>query len=155
MDCNSHVTLTCQNDLGLAADQHAVAVLGGAVVLAHVRVAPLFALLEAPDDQRAVLQHLDLRAGGQRRPVFTPRDRDWLLPLHPTVQHERAIPHRDDITRFKQEGQLRGQAAPWVEEKVIRGTTHMRPVHGHVWSNKPQSMSMNTFMFIDRRMKPR
>lgn len=51
-------------DFGLAADQHAIAILGGAVVLAHICITPLSAFLEALDEQCAICQDPNPRAGG-------------------------------------------------------------------------------------------
>lgn len=57
-------TLTCQKDFGLAADQHAIAILGSTVILANIAIIPFSALLEALDEQRAICQHLNPWAGG-------------------------------------------------------------------------------------------
>lgn len=64
MWCKEIETLTCQKDFGLAADQHAIAILGGTVVLANITITPFFAFLEALDEQRAICQHLNPWAGG-------------------------------------------------------------------------------------------
>lgn len=57
-------TLTCQQDFGLAADQHAIAILGGTVVLANIPVTALSAFLEALDEKGAICQHPNSRARG-------------------------------------------------------------------------------------------
>lgn len=57
-------TLTCQQDFGLAADQHAIAILGGTVVLANIPVTALSAFLETLDEKGAICQHPNSRARG-------------------------------------------------------------------------------------------
>ena len=104
-------TLTGQLDPGLAADQHAVAVPGRAVVLAHVPVAPLPSLLEALDEQRSVGQDLNPLAGFYRGPVPPPRDHDGALALDLAVQQEHLVSDRVDVAGLPQEGELRGAAS--------------------------------------------
>lgn len=78
-------TLTCQKNFGLAADQQAIAILGSTVVLANIAVAPLFAFLKALDQQCAICQDPNPRAGGYGHPIFAPRDHDWFVTLDLTV----------------------------------------------------------------------
>lgn len=116
--------LTRQQDFGLAADQQAVAVLGGAVVLAHVAFAPLFAFLEAEDEQRAVGEHLYPGAGGHGHAVLTPGDHDGLVALDPAVQHQGTLTNCNHIAGLQEEGELRRQAATWrreEQEEQVRG----------------------------------
>lgn len=56
-------TLTCQKDFGLAADQHAIAILGSTVVLANITISPFSAFLEALDEEGAICQHPNPWAG--------------------------------------------------------------------------------------------
>lgn len=83
--CLQGPVLTRQQDFGLAADQQAVAVLGGAVVLAHVALAALLAFLEAVDEQRAVGQHLDPGVSRHGHAVPAPGHHDGLVALDPAV----------------------------------------------------------------------
>lgn len=100
------VSLTRQEDASLAADQHPIMVLGGAAVLAGVRLVAVSPFGDAPDEQRPVPEQ---RGSGTRLhgdAVPPPGDGDGPLPLHLTVQHQGAVPHRDDVTGLLEEGQL-------------------------------------------------
>lgn len=102
----SLVSLTCQEDAGFAADQHPIMVLCGAAVLAGVRLVAVSSFGDVPDEQRSVTEQRrsDTRLYGDAVPP--PGDGDGPLPLHLTVQHQGAVPHRDDITGLFEEGQL-------------------------------------------------
>lgn len=104
--CLGRRQLTCELDAGLAAHQHAVAVLRCALVLSGVRLVALSSLGEISDEQRAIDEHCCSGASRYGNPVASPGDSDRPLPLHLTVQHQGTVPDRNDITRLLQEGQL-------------------------------------------------
>lgn len=126
--CLQGAVLTRQQDSGFAADQQAVAVLGGAVVLAHVALAALLAFLEAADEQRAVGQNLDPGAGGHGHAVPPPGHHDGLVALDPAVQQEGALSNGDHIAGLLEEGELRRPAATWRREGHGEGQT--------LWANQ-------------------
>lgn len=98
--------LTCELDAGLAADQHAIAVLHCTLVLSGIRLVALSSLGEISDEQRAVGEHCCSGTSRYGNPVESPGDSDRPLPLHLTVQHQGTAPDRNNITRLLQEGQL-------------------------------------------------
>ncbi len=106
-------SLTGQLHVCFAADEQPVSVLRRAVVLARIALVTVAPFLEVPDQERPVIQHG--RSGSQRNgnAVPPPGDGDRPLPLYLTVQHEGAVPHRDDITGFFDEGQLWSSAQIW------------------------------------------
>lgn len=109
-------SLTCELDPGLAADQHAVAVLGSAVVLSCVRLVLFSSLGEVPDEQRSVTEHRRPDARRHWNTVPSPGDGDRPLPLYLTVQHQGTVPHRNDIAGLFEKGQLRGSTHTWEQE---------------------------------------
>lgn len=86
--------------MSFAADDEAVSVLCGAVVLAGVALVAATSLLKAVDQERSVLQHERSHTQRHRCTVPSPGDADRPLPFYLTVQHQGAVPHGDDITGF-------------------------------------------------------
>lgn len=99
-------SLTGQEDSGFAADQHPIMILRGAAVLAGVRLVAVSPFGHVADEQRSVAEQRRSSARLHGNAVLPPGDGDRPLPLHLTVQHQGAVPHRDDITGLFEEGQL-------------------------------------------------
>lgn len=97
---------TGQEDAGFAADQHPIMIPRGAAVLAGVRLVAVSPFGDVPDEQRSVVEQRGSDPCLQRDAVPPPGDGDRPLPLHLAVQHQGAVPHRDDITGLFEEGQL-------------------------------------------------